>query len=65
MTAATVMDVIARLPDGAGQAADAVSAYTQLRMKSASKITEHSEVRVPRYFDTSSTTYVAKILVAH
>ena len=29
MTAAKVMDVIARLPDCDGQAADAVSAYTQ------------------------------------
>ena len=31
VTAAKVMDVIARLPDWAGQAADAVSAYTQVR----------------------------------
>ena len=31
MTAATVMDVAARLPDCAGQAADAVSAYTQVK----------------------------------
>ena len=31
MTAAKVMDVISRLPACAGQAADAVSAYTQIR----------------------------------
>ena len=30
MTAAKVMDVIARLPDCDGQAADAISAYTQV-----------------------------------
>ena len=29
MTAAKDMDVIARLPDSDGQAADAISAYTQ------------------------------------
>ena len=31
MTAAKAMDVIARLPDCDGQAADAVSAYTQVK----------------------------------
>ena len=31
VTAAEVMDVIARLPECAGQAADAVSAYTQVK----------------------------------
>ena len=35
MTAAKVMDVIARVPRCAGQAADAVSAYTQFKMKDA------------------------------
>ena len=33
MTAAKVMDIIARLPGCAGQAADAVSAYTQVKME--------------------------------
>ena len=32
MTAAKVMDVMARLPDCDGQAADAISAYTQVKM---------------------------------
>ena len=32
MTAAKVTDVIARLPDCDGQAADAISAYTQVKM---------------------------------
>ena len=34
MTAAKEMDVISRLPDCAGQADDAVSAYTQVEMES-------------------------------
>ena len=38
MTAATVMDIISRLPGCAGQAADAVSAYTQVTMEDAPKI---------------------------
>ena len=35
MTAAKVMDVIARIPDCDGQAADAVPAYTQVKMEDA------------------------------
>ena len=35
MTAAKVMDVIARLPGCAGQAADAVSAHTLVKMEDA------------------------------
>ena len=35
MTAAKVMDVIARLPGRAGQAADAVPAYTQVKLEDA------------------------------
>ena len=35
MAAAKVMDVIARLPDCEGQAADAVSAYTQVKLEDA------------------------------
>ena len=38
MTAAKVMDVIAKLPDCAGLAADAVSAYTQVRMEHAPRL---------------------------
>ena len=36
MTAAKVMDIISRLPGCAGQAADAASAYTQVKMEDAS-----------------------------
>ena len=56
MTAAKVMDVIATLPDCDGQAADAVSAYTQLKMEDASKLQKipNSEgpdtwIRLPRH----------------
>ena len=38
MTAAKVMDVTARLPDCDGQAADAISAYTQVKMQDAQKL---------------------------
>ena len=38
MTAAKVMDIISRLPGCDGQAADAVSAYTQVKMEDAPKI---------------------------
>ena len=35
MTAAKIMDVIARIPGCDGQAADAVSAYTQVKLEDA------------------------------
>ena len=35
MTAAKVMDIISRLPGCGGQAADAISAYTQVKMEDA------------------------------
>ena len=35
MTAPKVMDIISRVPGGAGQAADAASAYTQVKMEDA------------------------------
>ena len=38
MTAANVLDVIARLPDCDGQAADATSAYTQVKLEDAPQL---------------------------
>ena len=38
MTATKVMDIISRLPGCAGQEADAVSAYTQVKMEDAPKL---------------------------
>ena len=56
VTAATVMDVIARLPDCARQAADVVSAYTQVKMEDAPRLLQipKSEcpdilIRLPRH----------------
>ena len=56
MAAAKVMDIISRLQGCAGQAADAVSAYTQVKMKDASKLLKipKSEcpdiwIRLPRH----------------
>ena len=43
LTAANVMDVIARLPDCAGRAADAVSAYTQVKMEDVPRL-----LRIPK-----------------
>ena len=53
MTAAKVMYVIARLPDCAGQAADAVS-----NLFPCQKMVDTSKVRMFIYVDTSSTTNV-------
>ena len=56
MTAAKVMDIISRLPGCAGQAADAVSAYTLVKMEYAPKLLKipNSEcpdiwIRLPRH----------------
>ena len=38
MTAAKIMDIISRLPGCDGQAADAVSAKTQVKMEDAHKL---------------------------
>ena len=47
---AKVMDVIAKLPGCAGQAADAVSAGTQVQMDDAPKFTENSQSRNAQTF---------------
>ena len=56
MTAAKVMDIISRLPGCAGEAADVVSAYTQVKMEEAPKLLKipKSEcpdiwIRLPRH----------------
>ena len=56
MTAAKIMDIISRLPGCAGQAADAVSAYTQVKMEDAPKLLKipksecpDIEIRPPRH----------------
>ena len=49
MTAAKVMDIISRLPGCDGQAADAVSAYTQVEMEDAHKLFKNSKIGVSRH----------------
>ena len=47
MTAAKIMDIISRLPGCAGQAADAVSAYTYQRMEDAPKVVKIQKLECP------------------
>ena len=65
MTAAKVMDIISGLPGCDGQAADAISAYTQVKNGGCSKITENSQIRMSRHLDSSTTTQMAKIMVQY
>ena len=65
MTAAKVMDIISRLPGCAGQAADAVSVYTQVKNGRCTEAIENSKVRMSRYLDTSTETQMAQIMVQY
>ena len=47
MTAAKVMDVMARLPGCAGQAADAISACTQVKMEDAPELLKNPSSECP------------------
>ena len=59
VTAAKVMDIISRLPGCDGQAADAVSAYTQVKNGRCSQIIENSQIGMHRHLDSSTTTQMA------
>ena len=59
MTAAKVMDIKSRLPGCAGEAADAVSAYTQVKMEDAPKLFKNSKIGMSRHLDTSTPTQMA------
>ena len=65
MTAAEIMDIISRLPGCDGQAADAVSAYTQVKMEDAPQIVENSQIGMSRHLDSSTTTQMAQIMVQY
>ena len=65
MTAAKVMDLIAKIPGCARQAADAVSSYTHAKMEHAPSLLKNSKVRLFRYLDTSTETQMAQIMVQH
>ena len=62
MTAAKVMDIISRLPGCAGQAADAVSAFTQVKKGRCSKNIENSQIGMSRHF-VNSTPHTSHFLV--
>ena len=59
MTAAKIMDIISRLPGSDGQAADAVSAYTQVKMEDAHKMLKIPKSECPDDLDSSTTTQMA------
>ena len=60
MTAAKIiMDIISRLPGCDGQAADAVSAYTQVKNGRCSQIIENSKIGMSRHLDSFTTTQMA------
>ena len=59
VAAAIVMDIISRLPGCDGQAADAVSAYTQVKMEDAHKLFKNSQIGMSRHLDSSTTTQMA------
>ena len=50
MTAAKIMDIISRLPGCDGQAADAVSAYTQVKMEDAHKLLKNPKSECPDFW---------------
>ena len=64
-TAAKVMDIISRLPGCSGQAADAVSACTQVKKGRCSKIIENCKIGMSRHLDSSTTTQVPQIMVQY
>ena len=63
MTAAKAMDVIARLPRCDGQAADAVSANTQVKMEDAHKLLKIPKTGMSRHLESSTATQMAKTVV--
>ena len=65
MTAAKIMDIISRLPGCDGQAADAVPAYSQVKMEDSHKFLKNFQIGVSRHLDLSTTTQMAKIMVQY
>ena len=60
-----VMDIISRLPGCARQAADAVSAYTQVKMEDAPQSLKIPKSEMSRHLDLSTTTHMTKINVQY
>ena len=59
------MDIISRLPGCGGQAGDAESAYTQVKMEDAHKLFKIQKIGMSRHLDPSTTTQMAKIMVQY
>ena len=53
MTAAKIMDIISRLPGFEGQAADAISAYTEVKKEDAHKLLKKFKIGMSRNLDSS------------
>ena len=56
MTAGKIMDIITRLRGCDGQVAEAVSAYTQVKMEDAHKSMKIPKIEVSRHLDSTTTT---------
>ena len=65
MTAAKLMDIISRLPWCAGQAADAVSAHTQVKMEDAPRLLKIPKSECPKVWIRLPRQKVAKIQLSH
>ena len=65
MTAAEIMDIISRLPGCDGQAADGVSAKTQVKMEDAHTLSKIPKSECPDILDSSTTTQMAEIMVQY
>ena len=58
------MDIISRLPGCDGQAADAVSAQTQVKMEDAHKLLKIPKIRTSRHLYSSTPTQMAEVPVS-
>ena len=65
MTAAKIMDIISRLSFCNGQAVNAVSVYTQVKMEDTHELLKIPKIDVSSHLDSSTTTKKAKILVQY
>ena len=65
MTAAKIMDIISRLPGCDGQAADAASAYTEIKMEDAHKLLKILKSECPDIWIRLPRHKIAKIMVQY
>ena len=65
VTAQQVIDIISRLPSCAGQAADAVSACTQVKMEDAAKFLKIPQSECPEIWIRPPRQKMAKIMVKY